>query len=213
MVGLTVITGLTPVPVSMTDWTGSVGLLVITVSAAVRRPRAPGAKLRFTMQDVVTVAPSTHVVPDVTAKSAAFGPARKTELADARVTLLPAVTLSVTVMGTLVVPTVWLLKFTGFGEKGPNPGVVVPLPFKITVRGLPGSLSVKVRVAVWGPGVVGLKNVVAEQLPPDPASIALLLHCPVVGVIVNALPEDGVRVTTGLPSVMAGMFPLIKKTD
>lgn len=47
------------------------------------------------------------------------------------------------------------------------PGVVIPVPVRVMVCGLPGALSVMVIEADRVPVAVGLNVTIREQLPPD----------------------------------------------
>jgi hypothetical protein len=73
----------------------------------------------------------------------------------------------VTVCAALVVPTVWLAKVRLVGEKvATGPELVVPVPVRLTVCGLPLALSVIVMVAVLVPDAVGAKVTLIVQLAP-----------------------------------------------
>ena len=100
---------------------------------------------------------------------------------------------SVMTCAGLVVPTVWLPKFTLPGDKL----TMVPVPVKLTVCGLPVALSVIVRVALTVPLATGVKETEIVQLAPaatlDPQvlvcekSLLLLLMLVIVRVAVPVL--------------------------
>jgi hypothetical protein len=126
----------------------------MTESVAVRVPRALGVNVTLTLQLPCMVRPFVQSPPPRTiAKSDAFGPEMKTPLVEAMVTTPPA--LSIANCGALVVPVVWVLKLMLGGLKEGKATEFIPVPVTVTVRGLPGSLSKMVNVAVCVPTAFG----------------------------------------------------------
>ena|SRR5215831_878709 len=78
------------------------------------------------------------------------------------VTELVPLLVTVTVMGALVVPTVWVPKLTGEGEKV----ISVPLPVIAMVCGLAQALSVYKREALRLPNADGVNVTVTVQFLP-----------------------------------------------
>lgn len=82
-------------------------------------------------------------------------------IAEMRKLLRPTFAKVMTCTG-LMVPTVWLAKFTLPGDKL----AIVPVPVRATVCGLPLALSATVMVPLTVPFVVGVKLTEIVQLAP-----------------------------------------------
>ena len=85
------------------------------------------------------------------------------------------VLLRVTVCAVLVVPTDWLPKARLVGERLTT--VVVPVPERLTVCGLPVALSVRVTAALRVPLAAGVKVTLTVQLAPAATLAPQLLVC------------------------------------
>ena len=72
---------------------------------------------------------------------------------------------SVTIFGTLWVPTVWLPKLRLVGTSF----TTVAVPVRGTDCGLPGALSVKLKLAVRVPLDLGVNATVTVQFAPAPS--------------------------------------------
>ena len=85
------------------------------------------------------------------------------------------VLLRVTVCAVLVVPTDWLPKARLVGERLTT--VVVPVPERLTVCGLPLALSVMLTEAVRLPLAAGVKVTLIVQLLPPATELPHVLLC------------------------------------
>ena len=131
----------------------------VTEIFALRAPTAEGVKVTLMVQ----LAPGVRLVMQLlvgSTKSSGFVPV----MATAVIFKVPeeATFVNVTVVGSLVVPTVTLPKLTLVGLKPAN----VPVPLSATVCGLPGALSLNDSVPVRSPLIVGLKAMSTVQLAP-----------------------------------------------
>jgi hypothetical protein len=136
--------------------------LSVIVKEALRAPVLPGVKVTLILQ--VALAASVLVLAGqvlVWAKSLALVPL-SAMLLIVRGDVPELV--SVIVWGELVLPVLWLPKFTlvGFKVTAGVPGVV-PAPVRVAVCGLPVALSVTVRVAVRAPVLPGVKVTLMVQ--------------------------------------------------
>ena len=131
--------------------------LSVRLRLPVLAPFAPGVKVRLS----VHVPPAASVVQllVVITKSLLFVPVMA-----ALVTVTEVVPLfvTVTVIGALVVPTVWVPKLTGDGDRV----ISVPLPLMAIVCGLAQALSVYKREALRLPKADGVNVTVTVQLLP-----------------------------------------------
>lgn len=140
-------------------------LLSVTTNVPARAPLAPGVKTTAIAQVDVTVS----VVPQVVFWL------KSVELVPVNVMLVMfsvavPVLLSVKELGVLPTAAAWLPKLKLDGER-PASGAV-PVPVKLTVCGLLVALSVKVKVAVRLPAVVGEKFTLTVQVPFTPSGLA-----------------------------------------
>jgi len=159
-VGDGVATAAIPVPVRLTLCRPPAALSV-KLTAAVRVPLARGLKVTLTVQ----LAPAATLVPQllVWAKSPEFVPA--TAIPVMLKAALPVLWI-VTGCGGLVTPTGSFPSARLVGEALKAGLVLVPVPERITLCGLPVALSVKVTAAARAPVVVGLKVTLTVQMAP-----------------------------------------------
>jgi hypothetical protein len=158
-----------PVPLKLTVC-GLPGSLSAMTRVVDRAPAPVGlnARLIVHLPSAATLLPTAQVELDSIAKSRASVPLRVR--LSMRSGVLPRL-VSVTVFGALVVSTRW----------GPKPRDVaesrtaVPVPLKLTVCGLLGSLSAMTRVANCTPAAVGLNAKLIAQLP-SPATLPPATH-------------------------------------
>jgi hypothetical protein len=153
--------GLVPVPVRLTDCRLPATLLVLSVmfKVAVRLPEAVGVNVTLIVQLLLAASELPHVV--VSAKSPGLVPINAMPL------MLKAafpVLFSVTVWAALVVARFWLLKVRLVGVT-PTIGPT-PVPVRLTVCGLPLTLSAMLTEAVRLPTATGVNVTLIVQVPP-----------------------------------------------
>lgn len=138
-----------PSPDRATDWGLPVALSDM-LTAPFRTPEAVGAKVTLNVQ----LAPTATLLPQllVSAKS----PVTETLVI---VSAAAPVLLKVIDFAELVVPTVVLAKFNneGFNVTDGEAVVVVPLPVRVILWGLPEAVSVTLTSPVRVPAAVGVK--------------------------------------------------------
>jgi hypothetical protein len=119
------------------------------------------------LTDIVQEAPTAKLVPPTQAPLpvAVWPKLLFVILTELMVSVALPVLVTVTVWMGLVEPTTWLVKVRLAGDRL-APGVVVPVPLRATVCGLPGALSMMVIAADRLPVVVGLKYTLRAQLAP-----------------------------------------------
>lgn len=198
-------TGALACPVRATVW-GLKGSLSLTVSVAVRIPAAPRGGLKVTL--IVQFAPAARLLPQVLlcAKSplvpmpvmvSVFAPTLK----------------SVTVAGALVVPTNWFPKFSCVG----NTNTSVTRPLRLTLCGLPVTLSAMDTAALSALPVDGVNVTLIVQLKPGfkvagrvpqvLVSPKSALFVPVTVIPVRVSAESPLLVTVIVCGVLVEPFP------
>jgi len=203
-------TGALACPVRATVW-GLNGSLSLTVSVPAWIPEAPRGGLKVTL--IVQFAPAARPLPQllVCAKSplvpmpvmvSVFAPTLK----------------SVTVPGALVVPTNWSPKFSCVG----NTNTSVTRPLRLTLCGLPVTLSAMDRVALSALPVVGVKVTLIVQLDPGAkvagrapqvlVSAKSALFVPVNVMPVSVSDESPLLVTVIVCGVLVEPLPWVGKT-
>ena len=151
------VTAALPVPLRLT-FCGLLEALSVKVSVPPAVPVAVGVNVTPTAQP----APAARLAPQVLLEIAK-GP------------LIPALEIvrdvlwrlvSVTVTAELVPPTATVPRFNELADRVTGELELVPVPLRLTVCGLPGAESVKVRVPVAAPVAEGVKVMPTLQLAP-----------------------------------------------
>ena len=162
--GVTLIAGAVPVPLSATVW-GLPVALSLTVSAADSAPTSDGVNVNARL----VFAPGATLTGRVgagKAKSDAFAPVMESaEMTSVAVPVL----LIVTDRAVLLVPFGWLPKIREFGANAM--AGAVPTPERPTEWGLPAALSVMLSDADSGPVVLGVKVTLIVAFAPGAMEI------------------------------------------
>src|SRR5437879_590249 len=175
-------------PVRLTICGLSAALSVI-VTIPVRRPGIVGVKMTL----IVQLAPAARLLPQLLVEK--FKLAAMPSIGRIRVAL--PLFVSVTGIGRLLVPTVWLPVNVRLGGASVTTGAA-PVPVRVIVRGLPLPLSVIMIAPVLVPRAVGLKVTLMVQLAPAATLVPFL----------QVVPGAGAKSPLGSTLVMVKVVPL-----